>query len=210
MLNPSQTDLDKRQALSALMDGALSDDEVRRLAQAWQHDEDARASWHVYHLVGDVMRSDELAVEPVHDQAFLKRLRARLSAEPVPLATVPMAAKATERPPGLMPSQGASDGLARALPNPGRRHRLMAPAAVAAGLVAVVGALVVFRTAAPPEASGSTIAGAAPSVLQASGMAVLRDARLDRYLQAHRKQSHSLLQTQGGSGQAVQIVYEKP
>src|ERR1700742_2220616 len=91
----SQPDSDRsssdssRRILSALADGDATDSEAARAFQAWRDDADARASWHTYQLIGDVLRSDDLAVEPAADEAFLVSLRARLAAEPVVLAPQP-------------------------------------------------------------------------------------------------------------------------
>jgi sigma-E factor negative regulatory protein RseA len=89
----SQPDSDRsesnRRILSALADGDATDSEAVRAFQAWRDDADARASWHTYQLIGDVLRSDDLAAEPAADEAFLVSLRARLAAEPVVLAPQP-------------------------------------------------------------------------------------------------------------------------
>src|SRR5471032_2121045 len=80
-----------RRILSALADGDATDSEAARAFQAWRDDPDARASWHAYQLIGDVLRSDDLAVEPAADERFLVALRARLADEPVVLAPQPRA-----------------------------------------------------------------------------------------------------------------------
>ena len=56
--------------------------------------------WHAYHLIGDVLRSDDLASAPGRDAAFLQRLSARLDDEPAVLAPEPLAAW---RPSGARP-----------------------------------------------------------------------------------------------------------
>ena len=62
----SQPDSDRsspessRRILSALADGDATDSEATRAFQAWRDDVDARASWHAYQLIGDVLRSDDL------------------------------------------------------------------------------------------------------------------------------------------------------
>src|SRR5689334_13843162 len=91
----SQPDSDRsssessRRILSALADG-----DATRAFQAWRDDPDARAAWHSYQLIGDVLRSEDLACEPEADQAFLVALRARLADEPVVLAPQPRAEEA--------------------------------------------------------------------------------------------------------------------
>ncbi|HOW49313.1 MAG TPA: sigma-E factor negative regulatory protein, partial [Rubrivivax sp.] len=63
---------DPRWSISALADGeGLPADCARGLAAWAAGDAEARASWHSYHLIGDVLRSGELASPPGHDQQFL-------------------------------------------------------------------------------------------------------------------------------------------
>ena len=66
----SQPDSDRsssdssRRILSALADGDATDGEAARAFQAWRDEPDARAAWHSYQLIGDVLRSEDLACEP--------------------------------------------------------------------------------------------------------------------------------------------------
>ncbi len=89
MLPDPSTDAE-RAALSALMDGdpGASDEACR----AWRGNATARADWHAYHLIGDLMRSDEHRADEVRDARFLAAVRARLADEPVVLAPSPVAA----------------------------------------------------------------------------------------------------------------------
>lgn len=85
-------------AISALADGALQGDAFAEAMQRLATDDGARAQWHAYHVVGDVLRSDDLAACS-GDLAFLARLEARLALEPVPVSiarpqAVPLAAPA--------------------------------------------------------------------------------------------------------------------
>ena len=172
--HPEPSDADIRQWLSAAADGeAVAMDQAR---QHWRTNEEARSAWHQYHLIGDVMRSAELAREPAHDAAFLTALRRRLADEPVLLA------------PG--PSVPAPASIAQ---------RWLAPAAVAAGLVVVAGVLVVTRLSGPSEATGAVVATVQPpggvqrvsngglvSNAQPVAGTLIRDARLDEFLRAHQ------------------------
>lgn len=65
--------------LSALVDGEAADDDVKQACAEWRGDAKARQSWHAYQLIGDVLRSDDLASAAGRDEAFLRRLRARLA-----------------------------------------------------------------------------------------------------------------------------------
>ncbi len=168
---------DSQSAMSAAADGdALA---LGAVCQAWRTDADARTNWHAYHLIGDVLRSAELASPPAHDVAFLNRLRQRMADEPVVLA-----------------------------PKPALRWRAsgwLVPAAVAAGLVAVAGVLVMSQVSLPLAPQASQTMAAAPNlsgvmnagagaVFATSGSAqvhpgdaaLIRDPRLDEFLRAHQ------------------------
>lgn len=193
-----------RAALSALMDGDQT--AVDDACRAWRGDAAARDDWHTYHLIGDLLRSDEHRCEPARDAVFVARLRDRLSAEPVVLA----------------PQSKAGASLARA-----RRLRAwMVPGAVAAGFVAVAGALVVTRVSLPESGDAgervaqSVGAGAASAALVAASAGqgsassvmlvptenatLIRSSELDRYLAAHRQNANTA--APGASMGAVQNV----
>lgn len=77
-------DLKNKELLSALVDGELSGDALAQ-AVAWAEEGEGHSSWQLYHLVGDVLRSPELAHHSQHD--LLSGLRAQLAQEP-PLASL--------------------------------------------------------------------------------------------------------------------------
>jgi sigma-E factor negative regulatory protein RseA len=202
MLTTSEPDAATRERLSALADGELEAGAVAPLCGHWGRSGEARATWHTYQLIGDVLRSDDLAGDPAHDARFIASLRARLATEPVPLAPRPFADPSASTP------ARAPEGGHIAAASAGRRWSWMAPTAVAAGFVAVAGVLTLTRTAGnlpeqPVAASGlaqardnggapaATLVGPAariaePQSLVASGE-LIRDARLDRYLAAHKQ-----------------------
>lgn len=120
------TDPNCGEALSALVDGQATPDELDRILNAWKTHSGVRQAWHEHQFVGDVMRSAELAQGSDGDQ-FLAKLRSRMAQEPVVLA--PAAARAVAP---------VSSGAAAPL----QRRSWAAPAAVAAGFVMVVGAMV--------------------------------------------------------------------
>jgi sigma-E factor negative regulatory protein RseA len=196
------------QSLSALADGEVDAGAAASLAAAWRDDAALRRRWHAYHLIGDALRSDELAAG-AGDAAFLRRLRERLEREPVVLAPA-----ALERPAALAaPIAVGAHGRAR----PVRLRRWGPPAAVAAGFVVVAGALTVLRTpgepAAPdavapqlalapqapaPQAAVPVVAAAAPQLVgpvvpeelaqrNEPAYVLVRDARIDEYLAAHKQ-----------------------
>jgi sigma-E factor negative regulatory protein RseA len=195
-------DRPQRQLLSSLMDGDLAPGELSGAIARWREDDDARASWHAYHLIGDVLRSDDLATAPARDERFLRALRARLADEPATPAAAPQLAAV---PPGPETSAPMLPPLVQADAVPARRRAngwLMAPAAVAAGFVVVAGVLVVNRMTASTQAAAPQMA-----LNQPAPGALVRDARLDRYLAAHRNLGNGLAGA-GGAERSVQIVFE--
>jgi len=176
----------ERLDLSALMDGEAADAESERALRLWRDDARARADWHVYHLIGDALRSSDLAQPPARDEVFVEALRQRLAQTPVVLAPTP--APAAQR---------------------RLRRRWIGSAAVAAGFVAVAGVMVVTRLALPGGEPGAALLASQPALSSpaqqvahlpaAGGEAVLvRDAQLDRYLEAHRQFGPSAALLPGG------------
>jgi sigma-E factor negative regulatory protein RseA len=180
---------------------ALTDGEAQALGPACQHwrdDAKARQTWHAYHLIGDVMRSEELATTPARDAAFLAGVRQRLAQEPVVLAPAPV-------PVPLAPAVVAAPVLDR------RRQPWLLPAAAAAGFALVASVMVVSRlgsgpSTAPVMAAASSAGPAAntplalrPSLSSPEAMpnaaqtalvsgrdGVVRDVRLEEFLRAHQ------------------------
>lgn len=186
--------------LSALADGEVEQASVADLCAVWRDEPAACASWHAWHLIGDVLRSEDLSSDARHDAAFLRTLRQRMAGEAVVLA--PTALPRSDAPFSSPVSSGS--------PAAGGRQswiswrRLGAPAAVAAGFIAVAGVLLAIQAPAPLPASSTlatapdasvravvnappaALAAAEPSTANASGR-LIRDARLDRYLAAHKQ-----------------------
>lgn len=89
-------DQQRRMRVSAVMDGDLDEAELQRwLAQEAQQ-RDVQGDWHIYHLIGDVLRSSDLASTKEQDQRLLERVQQSLNTEPVVLA--PAAAAASVAP----------------------------------------------------------------------------------------------------------------
>lgn len=121
------------EALSALVDGEASASEVARACTAWRDDAQVRAHWSTYQLIGDVLRSDEMA-DASGSAEFLKSFRARLSQEPVVLAPSGLHSRPQPMVVDIAGPQSTSVPL--------RRRVWAGPMAVAACFVMVVGALV--------------------------------------------------------------------
>lgn len=187
------------------MDGESDPQLGQEILAAWRSEAETRACWHSYQVLGDVMRSGDLAQPAAHDQAFLRALQVRLDAEPVPLATTPMlpaqppevpsevtaprVAAATVPAAALVSAAGAVVGArARRV-----RARWASPVAMAAGVAAVAGVVLVVRSVQPVGGEGAQLATYSPPAasqpeVAGRGLVMVRDAGLDRYLSAHRNQ----------------------
>ncbi|MBA3057891.1 MAG: sigma-E factor negative regulatory protein [Gammaproteobacteria bacterium] len=73
--------------VSALADGQLRGEEFARTVDWVNETDEARRTWHTYHLVGDVLRSNEPMVS-ARDVHFLQGLKLRLQQESAPLHDV--------------------------------------------------------------------------------------------------------------------------
>jgi sigma-E factor negative regulatory protein RseA len=187
---------DEHEQLSALVDGELEPTALTGLLSQWRDDEGARSRWHGYQLIGDVLRSEDLASTARHDLDFLASLRLKLAAEPVVLAPSPAPHSHLQS-----QSQAAQEidpsKVTRLMPR--RWSRWSASAAMAAGLaVLVVGTVNLMRPAAPSAELATAAPGNVPAPLQTSGLepsvqvisgSLIRDARLDSYLAAHQQLS---------------------
>jgi len=179
-------------ALSSMADGAASADEQSRCMALWRERLELRERWHHYHLIGDVMRSQELANDAGRDSSFLQAVRSRLAGEPVPLSP--------------------------AVDTPRPARTWMTAVAAAAGVAAVAGVVVMLRPSAPESDSVAVRAlvreGAAavatlpaqPELRAVSGQ-LIRDARLDRYFAAHRQSANgAALQMPGAVVRSVDTI----
>lgn len=198
---------DARWLISALADGELDAGDCGRALAAWgESGSGARRGWHTYHLIGDVLRSEDLCSAPGHDRAFLERLRSRLAEEP---AVLGVAVDAVQFP-GKLPAP---------------RRRWAMPMALAAGVMALASVLVLKLVPGDGAASSAPLLAATPSavatvaaagnvpsaapVLETSsqGSRIVRDAQLDRYLRAHRDYGAALPGSlPGGSARSVVTV----
>ena len=193
-----------RERLSALVDGEVTSEDLQGVLGAGRESPRVLSitcqTWHAYHLIGDVMRSEDLAGAG-RDSQFLGRLRERLAAEPVVMA--PAA-------PEVRVSSAHLEWRNVAQGAPVARHRRswVTPLAAAASVMAVTGVLVVSRVSDSPSGTpggAPSLARAVPDtgeqvvapqaaavpadelrVVTANGTLV-RDARLDQYLSAHKQ-----------------------
>jgi sigma-E factor negative regulatory protein RseA len=164
--------------LSAFVDGELFGEEhLNKFISELDHED--RASWSHYHLIGDALRSDELAVNPAASSAFLAGFAARFEQEPHVLA------------PAAMP-------VARRLL--ALRRRVVPAFAVAAAAATLTWIVVPQLQGVPGVAQVASVQSHADSVQRVAMASVptasaqpvqdgniIRDASLDQYLEAHQQ-----------------------
>ncbi|MCX7256609.1 MAG: sigma-E factor negative regulatory protein [Polaromonas sp.] len=181
-----------RESLSALVDDELGDEELAALLEACQQDEAALGCWNRYQLIGEALRAP-MAVAAGGalgaELAFASRLSQRLAQEVV-APSVP----ATAQPFRPAPLPHAALALAAELPqyraaaaNDGIfRWKLVAGVACLAAVSAL--AWNVSGLLGPTSGAQLAQAPSAAQVLVASPQGVVvRDARLEELLAAHRQ-----------------------
>jgi len=183
--------------VSALADGHLRDDEFAQVIDKVCSSDELRATWHAYHVVGDVLRSGVHTACSDSSQ-FLSRLQKRLAAEP----SAPVLAPDAAAMPVLRRAEAANE--------PVFRWKLVAGAASLAAAAAIGWNWVGGNAPQPApqlaqqqqqqQASGSVLAASGPSpqatsvltpmrVVVGNGnpQVMLRDPRLDQLLEAHQQ-----------------------
>ncbi|MFZ6744514.1 sigma-E factor negative regulatory protein [Undibacterium sp. JH2W] len=85
----------QHESISAMTDGEISDAQLDSLL-ASLNDAESKDAWEIYHQIGDVLRSEELALTFSAD--FSRRLSEKLDAEPVILAPAAMQKKSDTGP----------------------------------------------------------------------------------------------------------------
>lgn len=193
------------QSISSLLDGELSDAQLdaalASLADPRQRD--ARQAWDVYQQIGDVLRSDDLAIPLSPD--FSAKFSALLDAEPVLLA--PQLRADVSSKPAAVATSTIRQSIARYM-----AMTSMAAAAAVAFLMApqiipLFGApattgMQMARLNLPANMAGGTQnsgvqlasnqLSSEPVVQSENQIEMLRDPRLDSYLLAHQKFSPSM------------------
>ena len=196
-----------QEQISALADDELGDSQLD-VALAALRDPQARADWDIYHQIGDVLRSDDMAFSLSGD--FSARMTARLDAEPAILAPAPAAV------PPPTPAQGPQVAAEGGGHFASRLKRFAMPGMAAAAVATAVfvtapqmlvakrdaipegGAAVVMVAADPVPAVHAGPAVSAPTSPEGRMMTVeqrgevLRDPRIDEYLMAHQRFSPSV------------------
>lgn len=181
----------RREMISALADGQLDDGDIVR-TMAWvASSQEARATWHAYHVLGDALRSADL-VDCRGDRDFVARLRGRL---------VPVDVEFAARAVAVAQEGGAARAQAGVAVVADARTASANDAVVrwkwlaaAASMMAVsvlgwhlgqLGSRASAQLAATPAAGTAVAVGGTPASNDPPVM--LRDPRLDELLAAHRR-----------------------
>jgi sigma-E factor negative regulatory protein RseA len=176
-----------------LVDGHVPDGECAQAIDTLLSDRQAMQTWHAYHVIGDVLRSSELAPSS-SDHAFLERLERRLACEPArPVVTESSQVLTTTK------TTNVSSANASVF-----RWKMLAGVAGFA-LVGVVGLSLWTQSSLRSDAqmaAQNAVVPPAPTTLIAADTGagtMLRDARLDELMAAHRQLGgHSALQVPAG------------
>lgn len=195
-----------REQVSALADGHLQGEAFAQAIDAVCAEGESRATWHAYHVVGDVLRSGSHS--PCSDtSAFLARFQQRLAAEPVMVTPVSE--------PVAVPVAVPVQRRAEAANEPVFRWKLVAGAASLMAVAAISWTLVgngsavqqggaqlasvqqqqqpavnsVLAAAAVngPQAASNTLTPTRVIVGNGNPQVMLRDPRLDQLLEAHQQ-----------------------
>ena len=210
----SKTSMQER--ISAFVDGELPESEIDAVLKDLQTPA-GRAAWDAYHRIGDLARSQDMAVPISCD--FAARMAQRLEAEPTVLAPAAATARVAEQRPNMMRrfaarAQGAVavGGRGGVGAPPGAAPPAMAAVAMAA-LAFVVTPPVLKSMQSQPESSASTMASASQPGMSHSAViaaasptdsavgGVLRD--VDTYVLAHQKVSPSVESSEHSAREAA-------
>jgi sigma-E factor negative regulatory protein RseA len=182
------------QEVSALMDEAVAGPDTSLAFDRLLAAEDAQATWHRYHLIGDVIRSESLAPSGA-DLGFAQRVMDSLASDP------------------SLKTQKAQSAVESQLPEP---QKLISANASKFQIRAVAGAFGVcvlafilfalFQDKQDTAAGAQSLATEQPQVkapvevaLEEERPVMTRDPELDALLSAHQEMGgHSALQTPAG------------
>lgn len=199
--------VENAEQVSALVDGQLLGDEFVQALADLESCSEARAQWDIYHVLGDVLRSNQVSAR-MHDAEFVQRVRQRLSEDATEMVAVD----------AILINAGARKYLKSESANNNSWRRLAGFAALAfMGVLAWQGLdwVNLSDPAAAPQLAQQSVASplgqaasdvtmtpsdariAGPTLLQADGSSaiamtpdapiMIRDPQLDALLAAHRQ-----------------------
>ncbi len=163
-----------QEMISALVDGQLPAEAFARGVEAAAADSSAREAWHNYHLIGDVLRGGTYAGGTA-PAVFLGRLQLSLQQEQG------VARIAHGLPVAMRAVEAANDTTFR--------WKMVAGVASLAAVAAVGWSVVGGLAGQPEQAQLAAVPAAAATTLLAESErgVMIRDARLDEFLAAHKQ-----------------------
>jgi len=194
--------------ISALADGQSNDAQFAAVLDACVHDDSALDCWNTYHLIGDFLRqpADLPVARAVHAEiTFASKVSLLLAREPLATAAQALAAKAPAV--ALLPVAGMLHRRGPASNDGNFRWKLLAGVAS----LAAVSAIAWNTSGLQGTAWVPQLAQVFPSqiVVTSPQGPVVRDARLDELLAAHR-QFGTASALQESSGFLRNATFESP
>jgi sigma-E factor negative regulatory protein RseA len=186
---------------SALADGEASerdfDDALAACRDAGTRDA-SLAAWHAYHLIGDALRSSDLAADRTRDRRLLEAVRRRLADEPVVLAPAASARLTSHAQRRRWRAWSGGAAVAAGVGLVGVMVWLtQAPGSLdsastlsranPAGIASPAGSATLVSESPAPVGTGTPTDRPAPLAAAVGAGPMLRDARIDEYLAAHRQ-----------------------
>ena len=184
--------MEMQEMISALADGQLHGQALEHAVQTVATDPEARTAWHTYHLIGDVLRSGELATG-TPAATFLAGFQSRLEREQALPVHAPQVVQAR--------ADAANDGSFR--------WKLVAGFASIAA-VAAIGWTAVGDALRAQQPQMASIAPAAVTAVETRPMVMIRDPRLDEMLAAHRQLGVGASALQSPAGFLHNATFEGP
>jgi len=188
-----------KEQISALVDGCLDGEACAHVVNAVLADHEAVQTWHAYQVVGDVLRSSELAPSR-SDLAFWDKLERRLAQEPQ------RPQMRTDDPAAALPAELAAAVADTSRPGANAavfRWKMLAATACVT-LAGVVGMGPWTQTGPRMDTQMAAVTPVVPTAPQlvtadSSVGTMVRDPRLDELMAAHRQLGgHSALQVPAG------------
>ena len=174
-----------RERISALADGELAEQHLDAVLATLRQPNN-QTDWEIYHQIGDVLRSDDMAV--TLSPGFAARMAARLETEPTIIA-----------PAISMPANETGSGQVSAPMARSQLKRWGMPSMVAAAAMATIAFVttphLMVAMKSEPQISDATRVASANSqeaAVPVSEEVMLRDPRIDDYLLAHQRFSPSV------------------
>jgi sigma-E factor negative regulatory protein RseA len=174
-----------QERISELVDGELPSGHLP-VAFASLNSEDGRSTWDIYHQIGDVLRSDDMAISLSPN--FAASFAARLEAEPTILT--PVVGQAEQ----MGQSSIASNGIARVYKRFSIQGFAVAATVAVFAFISAPQLMMAIKgeqqNSHVPNAMVATSSTSIISNAQQEGT-VLRDPQIDQYLLAHQRFSPS-------------------